>query len=236
VLLWVPLQTYQHLERICCSISKAHEAFWSLILQISIILPYNVGRDSLLSLHSDLLWAARSRDRIPLGGTFSAPIQTGPGSQPAINTMGTESFPGVKWPGRGVDHPPPSSAEVKGRLKLYTYFFLLAFVDCSRVNFTFTCYLFYPLYNAESWHITALEWCPPVVPNSSTVPSDAVFDSCTLETRMYNTSIHAWTTNKRVQRNMNMKGSAFCNMTSSILVEIKQRLLETCTIICSWRK
>jgi len=27
--------------------------------------------------------------------------------------MGTRSFPGVKRPGRGVDHPPPSSAEVK---------------------------------------------------------------------------------------------------------------------------
>jgi hypothetical protein len=28
-------------------------------------------------------------------------------------TMGTRSFPGVKRPGRGADHPPPSSAEVK---------------------------------------------------------------------------------------------------------------------------
>jgi len=29
------------------------------------------------------------------------------------------SFPGVKRPGRGVDHPPPSSAEVKERVELY---------------------------------------------------------------------------------------------------------------------
>ena len=28
------------------------------------------------------------------------------------------SFPGVKRPGRGVNHPPPSSAEVKGRVAL----------------------------------------------------------------------------------------------------------------------
>jgi len=35
--------------------------------------------------------------------------------------MGTESFAGVKWPGRGFDHPPPSSAEVKGRVELYLY-------------------------------------------------------------------------------------------------------------------
>jgi hypothetical protein len=27
--------------------------------------------------------------------------------------MGTESFPGVKRPGRGADQPPTSSAEVK---------------------------------------------------------------------------------------------------------------------------
>ena len=28
-------------------------------------------------------------------------------------------FPGLKRPGRGADHPLPSSAEVKGRLELY---------------------------------------------------------------------------------------------------------------------
>jgi len=36
---------------------------------------------------------------------FSAPVQTGPGAHPASYTMGTESLPGVKWPGYGVDHP-----------------------------------------------------------------------------------------------------------------------------------
>ena len=30
-------------------------------------------------------------------------------------------FPGVKRPGRGVNHSPPSSAEVKERVKLYLY-------------------------------------------------------------------------------------------------------------------
>jgi hypothetical protein len=29
------------------------------------------------------------------------------------------SFPGVKRPGRGVDHPAPSSAEVKERMEIY---------------------------------------------------------------------------------------------------------------------
>jgi hypothetical protein len=36
-------------------------------------------------------------------------------------TMGTGSSPGVKRQGRGVDHPPPSSAEVKERVELYLY-------------------------------------------------------------------------------------------------------------------
>jgi len=35
--------------------------------------------------------------------------------------MGTGSFPGVKLSGRGVDHPPPSRAEVKERVGLYIY-------------------------------------------------------------------------------------------------------------------
>jgi hypothetical protein len=28
---------------------------------------------------------------------------------------------GVKWPGHGITHPPPSSAEVKERIELYHY-------------------------------------------------------------------------------------------------------------------
>ena len=39
--------------------------------------------------------------------------------QPAI--PGTGSFPGVKRSGRGVDHPPAISAEVKERVELYLY-------------------------------------------------------------------------------------------------------------------
>ena len=43
------------------------------------------------------------------GARFSAPVQAGPGAHPAYCTMGTGSLPGVKRPGRGTDHPPPSS-------------------------------------------------------------------------------------------------------------------------------
>jgi len=56
------------------------------------------------------------------GARFSVPVQTGPGAHPASYSMGTGSFPEVKRPGRGVDHPPPSSAEVKERAELYLYF------------------------------------------------------------------------------------------------------------------
>jgi hypothetical protein len=43
-------------------------------------------------------------------------------SRPALgSTMGTGSFLEVKQPGRGADHPPPSMAEVKERIKLYLY-------------------------------------------------------------------------------------------------------------------
>ena len=58
---------------------------------------------------------------MPVGARFSAPIRTGPGAHPASYTMGAGSFPGVKRQGRGVDHPPPSSAEVKERVELYLY-------------------------------------------------------------------------------------------------------------------
>jgi hypothetical protein len=56
------------------------------------------------------------------GVRFSASAQAGPGAYPASSTMGTGSFPGVRRPGRGVDHAPPSSAEVKERVQLYLYF------------------------------------------------------------------------------------------------------------------
>jgi len=55
------------------------------------------------------------------GVRFSAPVQTGAGAHPASHTMGTASFPVVKWPGRAVDHPLPYSAEVKESVELYLY-------------------------------------------------------------------------------------------------------------------
>jgi len=47
------------------------------------------------------------------GARFFAPVQTGPGAHPAPYTMGTGSFPVVKRPGRGVDHPPHLAKRLK---------------------------------------------------------------------------------------------------------------------------
>ena len=55
------------------------------------------------------------------GARFSAPVQPGPGASPASCTMGTGSFPGVKRPGRGADHPPTSKCRGHERVGLYLY-------------------------------------------------------------------------------------------------------------------
>ena len=40
------------------------------------------------------------------GQDFLHPFQSGPGADPASYKMGTGAFSGVKWPGRGANHPP----------------------------------------------------------------------------------------------------------------------------------
>ena len=40
---------------------------------------------------------------------------------PGSCTMGSRSIPAVKWPGRNVDHPLPSKAEIKEKVELYLY-------------------------------------------------------------------------------------------------------------------
>ena len=56
-----------------------------------------------------------------MGARFSATVQKGSESHPALHTMGTRSFTGVKRPGRAVDYPPRSSAKVNERVELYLY-------------------------------------------------------------------------------------------------------------------
>jgi len=49
---------------------------------------------------------------------FSLPVQTGPEARPTSCTMATESFPGVKRPGRVVDHSPHPAQRLK-KEKMY---------------------------------------------------------------------------------------------------------------------
>jgi hypothetical protein len=61
------------------------------------------------------------RGQIPVGGRFSEPFQTGPGTHPASCVMGTGSLPRKKPSGRGSDHPPPSINEDKERVEPHFY-------------------------------------------------------------------------------------------------------------------
>jgi hypothetical protein len=57
-----------------------------------------------------------------MGAIVFVPVQTGPGAHMVSYTMGTGSFLVVRRPGSDVEHPPPSSSEVKERVELYLYF------------------------------------------------------------------------------------------------------------------
>jgi len=65
----------------------------------------SMGRDNGVGIETRKR-ARRVGDRILVDARFSGPIQTGSGAHPASCTMNIGSFPGVKWPRRGVNHPP----------------------------------------------------------------------------------------------------------------------------------
>jgi hypothetical protein len=69
------------------------------------------------------------------GSRFSALVQTGRGAHPASYTVVTGSFPGIKWPGRGFDHPPHIVRRSK-RNKTVHLLPLWDFFACSGMNFT----------------------------------------------------------------------------------------------------
>ena len=77
---------------------------------------YNIfsGRDSVV----DVAAHCGLGDGIPFRARFSLPIQTSHQVHPDSCTVGTGSFPGIKRPDRGADHPPPSSTEVTNGLEL----------------------------------------------------------------------------------------------------------------------
>ena len=67
-------------------------------------------------------------------------------------TVGTESFLGVKGPGRSFGHPTPSSSQNKDSEELWIYSPLWVFLTCSKVKF----YLY--LYQ-KSHDTRCLKWC-----------------------------------------------------------------------------
>jgi hypothetical protein len=65
--------------------------------------------------------AGRAGGLIPVGRNFPPSVPTDTGAHSASYTIGTGLLPGVMWMGHVVDHPFPSSVEVKERLQLYLY-------------------------------------------------------------------------------------------------------------------
>ena len=76
------------------------------------------GRDSVVGI---VATGYTVRGTNPSRDEFSAPFHTCPGAHSAYYTVGPGSFPGVKWSGRGFNHPHPSSTEVKEDVDLYFY-------------------------------------------------------------------------------------------------------------------
>ena len=98
---------------------------------------YSVGTgDSLAQSVQRIATGRTVRGSNPSGGEIFRTRPDQPWSPPSLlHNWYSVSFPGVKRPGRGVDHSTPSSAKVKEIVLLLPFW---AYVTCSRVNFTFT--------------------------------------------------------------------------------------------------
>jgi len=85
-----------------------------LLVDISISEKYfiSVGRDNTVGT---------TRHGLNVPGIESRWGQVRPWGHPTSCIMGIGPFPGVKRPGGGIDHPYPSSADVKDRVALYLY-------------------------------------------------------------------------------------------------------------------
>ena len=98
---------------LCFLGSTNNQSNHGLTQPIFYIVVGNVCGPGELCRYGDLLRARRSGDRILVEARISSPFQTGPGFHPVSCTMGTGTFLGVKWLGRGVDRALVSIAEVK---------------------------------------------------------------------------------------------------------------------------
>jgi len=89
-----------------------------IYLPITKILNYSMDRDSSVGIATRYgLGGPRLESR---WGERDFPLRSKDVVRPSQPATGYRiSFPGVKLPGRGVDHPPPSRTEVKARVELY---------------------------------------------------------------------------------------------------------------------
>jgi hypothetical protein len=117
--MWDLWWTKWHKSRFFSEYFGFHMSVWSH--QGCIFIPSSTWVLWQLIRYSKSLRARWSGNWIPVVVRFSAPVQTSPEAHLTSYTMGTDSFLGVKQPGNGMDHTPPSSVEVKERVGLYLY-------------------------------------------------------------------------------------------------------------------
>ena len=79
-----------------------------------------MGRDSVVGIATRYCWTIR-RSIPGEGEIFRARPDRSWGPPSLLYSGYRVSFPGVKRPGRGADHPPPPKAEVKEFVALYLY-------------------------------------------------------------------------------------------------------------------
>lgn len=90
----------------------------------------------------------------PLVLTCSAHVQTGIGEHPASCGMDRGLFPGVKRPGRSINHRPHLAPRIKKRVELYlTLIPFWGFMVSSRANCTLT-FDVYRLFSTSNTTIT----------------------------------------------------------------------------------
>ena len=100
-----------------------------------------MGRDSSIGIASP--YGLDGPGSSPGGGKIFRTRPDRPWGPTSLLYNGYRVFPGGKVrPGGGVDHPTPSSAEVKKKNRAITLLPLWAFVACSRVKFTFKFYMY----------------------------------------------------------------------------------------------
>ena len=89
------------------------------------VLRYNLQVLTILHIYKELKWAtvAQSVQRLATAWVIRGWIRAEGlwSTQPPVKSA-PSLFPGVKRPGRGLDHPFPSSTEVKDKVELYIYF------------------------------------------------------------------------------------------------------------------